>query len=433
MKLADRATMIHRIQWRIASSITVILTTSVLGCGGTVSEDVNPDQGASGSPNTGGNPNTDGNSHENVTCSDIVGTFELTGKDVVGKPPRVWIHEQADGACHAMVSSKGFPGRNYIVQLAANTAVLMPQFEPATGGRRGITNHTVVEWKQITLDLENGTLGTTATAEMTATYYSEDSSKVETVLLDLTVVAPEPTTLEVEETMLPWGAARILASTPIESVAALLIPPNNQWNGTDKHKDNSVGIIQSEFRFSGPWDDIRGKTLEFNVFPTSLDLGGEPISTRLITVPVYQIGPALQEHTMSDTSTVATWNSVSSYSEGDCATLGCVIIQGDCEKYAGLAGQLLTKGATKVILSMRLYPSGSYLQPPSKLTMVSVVDSNGDELNRDQDEPWDLENVKQVWTYDTQGSDVVGFVIQNATYCHGWDWGPIIVESVRAE
>jgi hypothetical protein len=232
--------------------------------------------------------------------------------------------------------------------------------------------------------------------------------------------------------MLPWDAATILASSPVPSVASLFALPDGPWIGTDIQENHAVGVIQGELRFLGSWDDIRGKTLDFNILPTSLDLGGQPIITKSLPVSVHQIGPPRKEHKMPDTSTVATWGGVAAYTEGDCATLGCVIVQGYCGNFAGMAGQVLTKGASKVVVSMRLESDGTYINEPSSLSSIRLLTPLGQSLTSDKEGQWEFDHVEQVWTYDTEGHDVIGFAIESSSYCHGWG-GPIIVESIRAE
>ena len=405
----------------------LLLASFCLACGGTTTESEGEGTGGTG----GGVGGTGGAS--TTGCQEIIGAYEIEVEGYAG--PWLLIQDTSEQGCTAIVANNGHPARRYDVSLSGDEAVLTPVGEPAIEGQKGLTSHHLREWNEIQLDLEQGGLAGTASADTVYDWNEEDIWGEEDQTLDaLTVKAATPGTVEIRGPMLPWREATVRASRPTSSISAHVEGPSADWVVEDDVIAEAEGIIAAEVRFSGAWDDVRGQTIPFTVSTDLADLSGASISpaeAEGVMLSVLDIGPAIPAHDMTDTTSLATWGSVEPFEEGDCATSGCLRIQGSCGSYAGIAGQLQTDGATEVVLSMQLNGYDTYVDTPA-FSVVEVIAEDGTELTPKSGGSWDSEQTEQTWVYDVSGFDTVGFAIEASSYCHGWG-GPIIVDSVRAE
>jgi hypothetical protein len=339
----------------------------------------------------------------------------------------MWIHETTEFGCSAIVSSSGFPGRRYRVERTPNSAVIEPMTEPAQGGSDGLISFTRTTFEAIVLDVAQDARIETATADVFVEWNQEDVWDSSSETIDLSVTAAGPGKVEVPEAILPWTRGEVLGSRPTSGLSQHVSVPSDDWSVTDL-LGGGEGITEAEFFHGGDWDEVRGRTLSFALLSGLVDISGAAMETGPFDLSVRDIGPALVVHEMFDTSTVATWGfgTVEPYAEGDCSTLGCVVLESWGGDYVGLAGQLLTEGATSAVVTMR--PSAT----DPLFVRVEVVAEDGTLIPAATGGSWNEYEPEQIWTYDVAGHKRVGFSIEVAANSHGWG-GPLVVEGVAAQ
>ena len=361
-------------------------------------------------------------------CQDMEGAYQLAVSSdsyIYGEAPWVWLHEEADG-CRATVACQQFPGRTYAVTIAQDSVQLAPVGPAARGGHQGQTEHHLSDWMQITLARTAAGLSGTGWAEVWVDWNEEDIWGSESEQVQLKLDAPQPAVLQVGAPILPWRSYSFTTTRPVDALAKRLSVAGEGWTIEDEQSQEAVGVIEATARFGGSWDSVRGKSLALGVDSGLADLAGQLLQPNALTVQVLDIGPAIPDHELVDTSTLATWGFVKAYTDGPCSTEGCVSVLGDCGEYAGIGGQIDTTDMTELVVLLRIAEEG-----PPTMESISAVAEDGTALKQLKGGIDWYEVKEQEWVYDVAGMSKVGFAVEAASSCHGWG-GPLIVERVYA-
>lgn len=441
----------------------IALNLVTWGCGSQSTLDVQhqPGDGARSVGGEGGEPfgpgvaGSGGAAEASPTCSDVAGSYSLERIEqysFYGGGPWVWIRDDEQIGCTALVSTSGFPAQRYDVALSADAVVLTPITEPSLGGDVGTpepSGHHLTEWNEITLPIIDASLTGTATASVKWSYDEEDIFDMGEETIEVSLRAASPATAAIEAVlppwnndntvvrrvvsdnldaaMLPWAAVKVMVSRPTAGISDhLVLPPG--WEAVDV--EDGHGVREALVSFSRDWEEVQGHEVSISL-EDLLDISGMPVTSGPMSISVIDAGTPWSTHDMTSTDTLTTLSGrVEPYLAGACADTGCLKLDAFCGDRTTVAGQILLEGHSEIALRMRTDMAVEYPEDPA-FYGIEFVAEDGTRLSPSDGGTWNTDNPEQLWVYDAAGHSKVGFSVSTTRYCHGWG-GPLILDDISA-
>jgi hypothetical protein len=398
-----------------------------------------------------------GESAKRESCEGLAGHYDLQLRPAVGELVYDFSLslDEADGKCTASVTPEGYPTVSLVPELTADALILDDTSGPelptlTTGWYWGLHFYREYHFSRVALQRSaNGDFAGAATSTVEVTWAEDDICSLDelewsgTLGPDVTsptlraggvsVRAPKRPSADCfsptggnarpgfPDQLVPWEVLAVEASEPIANLSKKLdlTLQGKSLNVAfadatlDEHgtaKDVWVATTLSD------WDLVRGKQLSIVPAEGLSDAAGNPLTPGALAVSFLDVGPALAAHELDDSTSLATFGGVTQEQ-------GVLRVSAPCNSgEGGIAGRLLTSGATKVSLRVRM-DAGTHI-------LVAVTGTSGTR--------YDLRppTVDIEWhdiPISISNEDEVGFSIVPNSLCHWTSAATVWVDRVWSE